>query len=292
MFGAAIDLNESNAVQSWGFDSRGPGCAPENGPEMYLKIFSWECLGMFVLASTVLSTAISKPGFGDIAPIAIGLSMTINISASGSITGGCYNPARFFGPALAMGCRLNLTWLYFGAHLMGSLMAAASHCVFLENYICEADYVRNLPLLVEESNERKRTKHLEIVCPKDNDIELESPTDVMQSFSMKSLSTPMSAKSQPLFMKLSPLSAKAIPFSTRSLPRSGKNGDQHNWGSYAEMKLSPTHEHRNSEAKEERITPLARFSNTTLISRINAGITPQNDGNNTPLAPKSNSRPV
>mmetsp|Transcript_32263 Transcript_32263/g.63896 ORF Transcript_32263/g.63896 Transcript_32263/m.63896 type:complete len:417 (-) Transcript_32263:276-1526(-) len=297
--GAILDVNDT--YESWSWDSNGPGCVPHNGPEMYLKMFTWECVGMFILSSTVLATAIAKPGFGNIAPIAIGLSVTINISTSGNITGGAYSPARFFGPALAFGCRLNLIWLYFGAHVMGSLLAAASYCIMLDNYANEPDRTRTKSFLSEdEQEERKAPTNLEIVCPKDDEADLESPTDVMQSFSAQSLLTPMSTrshltpmstKSQQFGSKAIPLSTRSMPISTRSLPRSTKNIDQHwaHWNS--EAKLSPPQEHNSPKSENQAITPLGKFSASTLISRISAGLK-ENHELLTPLSRKSDSRPV
>mmetsp|Transcript_17395 Transcript_17395/g.39270 ORF Transcript_17395/g.39270 Transcript_17395/m.39270 type:complete len:263 (+) Transcript_17395:605-1393(+) len=167
--GAVADLSVSNHAQSWGFDSMGPGCVPQNDPEMYLTIFFWECVGMFILCGTVLATAVAKPGFGNLAPVAIGLSVMINISASGNVTGGAYNPARFFGPAIALGCRLNLTWLYFGAHFTGSLLAAASYRLIDENE--------------KESDLSQKLEDISTKGEGDFALDLESPTDITQPFS-------------------------------------------------------------------------------------------------------------
>lgn len=94
---------------------------------MYIPVFIWEFVGTFTLCATVLATAVAKPGFGNMAPMAIGLSVACNVATSGSITGGCYNPARFFGPAVVFGCRLHLFWLYFLAELAGAAAAALWH---------------------------------------------------------------------------------------------------------------------------------------------------------------------
>lgn len=83
----------------------------------------WAC----AQCSTVLATVIAKPGFGDIAPAAIGAAVAVMVAASGAFTGGFYNTARFFGPSIIFGCGLNLIWLYFLAHLVGAWLAAAVH---------------------------------------------------------------------------------------------------------------------------------------------------------------------
>jgi len=130
VFGALLGaLADPDApVLSWSTESTGPGCVPDSiEPSQYAAIFVWEFLGTFMLCATVLTTAVDKPGFGDLAPLAIGLAVAINVGTSGSITGGCYNPARFFGPALALGCRLHLIWLYFAAEFAGAVAAAFWH---------------------------------------------------------------------------------------------------------------------------------------------------------------------
>lgn len=117
----------------WSLDGQGPGCVPLlPEPEAFVPVFIWEAVGTFVLCSTVLATAVAKPGFGDVAPLAIGLSIVVNVGTSGGITGGCYNPARFFGPALVFGCRLHLIWLYWLAQTVGALLAAVWHACVLE----------------------------------------------------------------------------------------------------------------------------------------------------------------
>ena len=115
-------------LSAWSLDGIGPGCVPMHiDSDLYFPVFVWELVGTFVLCMTVLATAVAKPGHGDMAPLAIGLAISINVGTSGSITGGCYNPARFFGPALVYGCRLHLIWLYFFAEILGGLAAAAWH---------------------------------------------------------------------------------------------------------------------------------------------------------------------
>ena len=106
---AALADPTAPLLSSWSVDGIGPGCVPTMiGGDLYGPVFIWEAVGTFVLCATVLSTAVAKPGHGNVAPLAIGLAVAVNVGTSGGITGGCYNPARFFGPAVVYGCRLHL----------------------------------------------------------------------------------------------------------------------------------------------------------------------------------------
>jgi len=130
---AAIIDPTAPSLSGWSVeDGSGPGCVPALAPPQYFSVFGWELVGTFVLCGTVLATAVAKPGFGDLAPLAIGMSVAINVGTSGSITGGAYNPARFFGPAVVFGCRLHLVWLYWGAQATGALLAAGWHLGVVE----------------------------------------------------------------------------------------------------------------------------------------------------------------
>lgn len=90
---AAIIDPTAPSLSGWSVeDGSGPGCVPALAPPQYFSVFGWELVGTFVLCGTVLATAVAKPGFGDLAPLAIGMSVAINVGTSGSITGGAYNP--------------------------------------------------------------------------------------------------------------------------------------------------------------------------------------------------------
>jgi glycerol uptake facilitator-like aquaporin len=61
-----------------------------------------ETILTFFLANAVLNTAIAGRG-GDVAPLAIGLTLTFCILMGGPLTGASLNPARTIGPAIASG---------------------------------------------------------------------------------------------------------------------------------------------------------------------------------------------
>src|ERR1700747_321724 len=81
----------------------------------------------FFLVTVVLSTAVAGRA-GNLAPFAIGMTLTLNIIMGGALTGAPFNPARALGPMVATG---NFTdaWLYVAAPIVGGIIAALVHLV-------------------------------------------------------------------------------------------------------------------------------------------------------------------
>jgi aquaporin Z len=79
----------------------------------------------FFLVTVVLSTAVAGRA-GNLAPLAIGMTLTLNIIMGGALTGAAFNPARALGPMVATG---NFTdaWLYLAAPIVGAIVAAIVH---------------------------------------------------------------------------------------------------------------------------------------------------------------------
>jgi glycerol uptake facilitator-like aquaporin len=161
----------AHGLQDFGDDNTGPGCRASLPAGAYGAVFFYEMVGTYVLVGTVCATAVAKQNFGDMAPLAIGLAVAVAIGgcvslppcrgcgvrsphaasqprlgvscpalraltprrrcAQGTLTGGFFNPARFFGPAIVFGCNLKLIWLYWGAQLLGGTLAGASHRLIL-----------------------------------------------------------------------------------------------------------------------------------------------------------------
>jgi aquaporin related protein len=70
------------------------------------QIFGWEFFITFLLLTTVYTTAVEHSGqtrFTNMAPLAIGLSLFAGAQIAGYYTGGCANPARYFGPLVGIG---------------------------------------------------------------------------------------------------------------------------------------------------------------------------------------------
>ena len=79
----------------------------------------------FFLVTTVLSTAVAGRA-GNLAPLAIGMTVTLNIIMAGALTGAPFNPARALGPMVATG-NFAHAWLYMIAPVAGAVVATAVH---------------------------------------------------------------------------------------------------------------------------------------------------------------------
>jgi glycerol uptake facilitator-like aquaporin len=87
--------------------------------------FVIEAVLAFFLVTVVLSTAVAGRA-GNLAPLAIGMTLTLNIIMGGALTGAAFNPARALGPMIVTG-NLSDAWLYMAAPLVGAIVAALVH---------------------------------------------------------------------------------------------------------------------------------------------------------------------
>jgi MIP family channel proteins len=87
--------------------------------------FMIEAVLAFFLVTVVLSTAVAGRA-GNLAPLAIGMTLTLNIIMGGALTGAPFNPARALGPMVATG-NFSDAWLYVTAPLVGAIVAAILH---------------------------------------------------------------------------------------------------------------------------------------------------------------------
>src|ERR1700757_2488808 len=95
-----------------------------------LTVTAWagfviEAVLAFFLVTVVLSTAVAGRA-GILAPLAIGMTLTLNIIMGGALTGAAFNPARALGPMVATG-NFNDAWLYLTAPIVGAIVAAILH---------------------------------------------------------------------------------------------------------------------------------------------------------------------
>ena len=87
--------------------------------------FVIEAVLAFFLVTVVLSTAVAGRA-GNLAPLAIGMTLTFNILMGGALTGAAFNPARALGPMVATGKFVD-AWLYVAAPIVGAVIAAILH---------------------------------------------------------------------------------------------------------------------------------------------------------------------
>ena len=87
----------------------------------YSAAFVLEAIGTFFLVNTVLHAAVRKAA-GQLAPFAIGMTVTACILMFGALTGASVNPARTIGPAVAAGVYNGIV-VYLIAQLVGGAAA-------------------------------------------------------------------------------------------------------------------------------------------------------------------------
>jgi MIP family channel proteins len=91
--------------------------------------FWLEAIATFFLVYVICGVAVDSRGAHAIAPLAIGLTITMDILMAGPLTGAAMNPARHFGPALVAG-EWKDTWIYWAGPVIGGSLASIVH-----NYI-------------------------------------------------------------------------------------------------------------------------------------------------------------
>jgi len=89
-----------------------------------------EAVLTFFLVSVIFGTAVDERAPKSIYPLAIGLTIALDIMAGGPITGAAMNPARTFGSAIASGHWDN-HWVYWVGPLIGGAVGACVHHFFL-----------------------------------------------------------------------------------------------------------------------------------------------------------------
>src|SRR3984893_2512037 len=87
--------------------------------------FVIEAVLAFFLVTVVLSTAVAGRA-AMLAPLAIGMTLTLNIIMGGALTGAAFNPARALGPMVAT-VNFSDAWLYLAAPIVGAIVSAILH---------------------------------------------------------------------------------------------------------------------------------------------------------------------
>jgi len=90
-----------------------------------------EAIGTFCLVLVILAAVYSVKSAKDWAPLAIGTTLGFIVMVGGPLTGGSFNPARWFGPALVANFWGGV-WPYLVGPIVGSLLAAAVFVFVIE----------------------------------------------------------------------------------------------------------------------------------------------------------------
>jgi MIP family channel proteins len=90
-----------------------------------------EGIGTFCLVLVILAAVYSEKSFKEWAPLAIGTTLGFLVMVGGPLTGGAFNPARWFGPAL-VGNSFGDVWPYLVGPIAGALLAAVVYKFVLE----------------------------------------------------------------------------------------------------------------------------------------------------------------
>ena len=100
---------------------------PGLGPDVSLSgALIMEAVMTFFLVLVIFGTVIDPRGPKAIAPLAIGLIITMDILTGGRITGAAMNPARALGPAIIQQDFTNW-WIYWVGPIIGGLISAFAY---------------------------------------------------------------------------------------------------------------------------------------------------------------------
>jgi aquaporin Z len=107
------------------------GVPAVNGAITVGQAFVIEVIATFFLVLVIFGTAVDKRGAAVIAPLAIGLTITMDVFWAGGATGAAMNPSRAFGPALVQGF-WDDHWIYWVAPAIGACIAGILHWFILQ----------------------------------------------------------------------------------------------------------------------------------------------------------------
>jgi MIP family channel proteins len=93
--------------------------------------FLAEAIGAFLIVWAVMGTAVNPTAPKGVAGAAIGGALALGVLIFAPATGASFNPARWFGPALASGTWTD-AWLYILAPIVGGIVAALTYRVIME----------------------------------------------------------------------------------------------------------------------------------------------------------------
>jgi glycerol uptake facilitator protein len=124
-----------------------PSVSPRylHGGSVWLALLA-EAIGAFALVWAIMGTAVNPDAPKGVAGWAIGGSLGLAVLIFGPATGGSFNPARWFGPALVSGHWTD-GWLYVIGPVLGGVAAGVSYLAIMTS----AQHVPAQPPEVGES---------------------------------------------------------------------------------------------------------------------------------------------
>jgi len=110
-----------------------PSISPRylHGGSVWLALLA-EAIGAFALVWAIMGTAVNPDAPKGVAGWAIGGSLGLAVLIFGPATGGSFNPARWFGPALVSGHWTD-GWVYVIGPVLGGVAAALSYLAIMES---------------------------------------------------------------------------------------------------------------------------------------------------------------
>ncbi|MEB3211340.1 MAG: aquaporin Z [Leptolyngbyaceae bacterium] len=121
---AGFELSGSNPLATNGYGAHSPGGYP------LLTCFITEVVMTFMFLIIILGSTDSRAPQG-LAPVAIGLGLTLIHLISIPVTNTSVNPARSTGPALFAGAELfSQVWLFWVAPILGAVLAGYVYVAF------------------------------------------------------------------------------------------------------------------------------------------------------------------
>ncbi|XP_065867313.1 aquaporin NIP6-1 [Euphorbia lathyris] len=94
----------------------------------YSQAFALEFIISFILMFVVTAVATDTRAVGELAGIAVGATVMLNILIAGPTTGASMNPVRTLGPAIAAN-NYKAIWVYLTAPILGALCGAGTYSV-------------------------------------------------------------------------------------------------------------------------------------------------------------------
>ncbi|CAN0919810.1 Aquaporin NIP6-1 [Linum grandiflorum] len=92
----------------------------------YAQAFALEFIISFILMFVVTAVATDTRAVGELAGIAVGATVMLNVLIAGNTTGASMNPVRTLGPAIAANNYIAL-WIYLTAPILGALCGAGTY---------------------------------------------------------------------------------------------------------------------------------------------------------------------